>query len=721
MPPEHPGLAPGRRLGPYEVIDTLGVGGMGQVYRARDHRLEREVALKLLAPGLASSPDALQRFARETRAVASLSHPGILAIFDVGEADGVPFAVTELLRGETLRAALKRGPVPWLRAAELLGFLADALTAAHERGIVHRDLKPENLFLTEDGRIKVLDFGLARTHGLESPEDAHTTAGLVLGTVGYMSPEQARAEPAGPPADVFALGCVLHEMLCGKRPFAQAVAVDELWATLHGEPAALSAPGVPLDLDELRRRCLDRNPERRPSARELASALRLLRSTGPAPSSPTRRLVKLPSTPPETRYARSGDVGIAYQVFGEGALDLVFVMGWVSHLEWFWKEPSFARFLARLGSFSRVILFDKRGTGLSDRVPADRLPTLEQRMDDVRAVMDAVGSERAALCGVSEGGPMSALFAATYPQRTAALVMIGTYARRLRAPDYPWGPTMEQREAFLELLEREWGGPVGIEDRAPSRASDPAFRDWWATYLRMGASPGAVVALTRMNAQIDVRAVLPTVRVPTLVIHRSRDRALLVDEGRYVAEHIPGAQFVELPGEDHLPFVGDQDSLLDEVEDFLTGVEHEHEHERVLGTLLAIRVDSPDSPLGRSVDDLRRVAERHRGRLVSLRPTEAVVFFDGTVRALRCGLALVKGAGGTAAAGVHTGECDVLGSDIGGTAVEAARVVARRAAPGEVLASSTTHDLVAGSGLDFTETGEVALEGRARRLYRVEG
>jgi hypothetical protein len=237
----------------------------------------------------------------------------------------------------------------------------------------------------------------------------------------------------------------------------------------------------------------------------------------------------------------------------------------------------------------------------------------------------------------------------------------------------------------------------------------------------MGASPGAVVALTRMNAQIDVRAVLPTVRVPTLVIHRSRDRALLVDEGRYVAEHIPGAQFVELPGEDHLPFVGDQDSLLDEVEDFLTGVEHEHEHERVLGTLLAIRVDSPDSPLGRSVDDLRRVAERHRGRLVSLRPTEAVVFFDGTVRALRCALALVKGAGGSAAAGVHTGECDVLGSDIGGTAVEAARVVARRAATGEVLASSTTHDLVAGSGLDFTETGEVALEGRPRRLYRVEG
>ena len=220
---------------------------------------------------------------------------------------------------------------------------------------------------------------------------------------------------------------------------------------------------------------------------------------------------------PPTHYARSGDVNIAYQVLGDGPLDLVFVMGWVSHLEYFWTEPSFARFLRRLSSFSRLILFDKRGTGLSDRVPLDGLPTLEQRMDDVRAVMDAVGSKRAALCGVSEGGAMAALFAATYPERTAALVMIGSYAKRIRDASYPWGPTEAQREEFLEEIAEQWGGPVGLEERAPSMAGNPEFRRWWAAYLRTAASPGAAVALTRMNSEADIRSILPAIRVPTLV------------------------------------------------------------------------------------------------------------------------------------------------------------------------------------------------------------
>ncbi|MDQ3686093.1 MAG: alpha/beta fold hydrolase, partial [Acidobacteriota bacterium] len=270
--------------------------------------------------------------------------------------------------------------------------------------------------------------------------------------------------------------------------------------------------------------------------------------------------------PPETKYARSGDFNIAYQVIGDAPLDLVFVMGWVSHLEYFWSEPSFARFLRRLASFSRLILFDKRGTGLSDRVPVNELPTLEQRMDDVRAVLDAVGSERAAICSISEGGPMSALFAATYPEKTAALVMIGTYAKRIRDDDYPWAPTAAAREHFFDEIRQHWGGPVGLEERAPSVAADARFREWWATYLRMGASPGAAVALTKMNAEIDVRHVLPTIRVPTLVLHRTGDLCLKVEEGRYVAERIPGAKFVELPGVDHLPFVGNQDEILDEVE-----------------------------------------------------------------------------------------------------------------------------------------------------------
>jgi pimeloyl-ACP methyl ester carboxylesterase/DNA-binding winged helix-turn-helix (wHTH) protein len=297
-------------------------------------------------------------------------------------------------------------------------------------------------------------------------------------------------------------------------------------------------------------------------------------------------LISHPFEKPETHYVQNGDVNIAYQIVGDGDLDVVFVMGWVSHLEYFWEEPHFARFLNRLASFSRLILFDKRGTGLSDRVPLSGLPTLEQRMEDVHAVMDAVGSEKAVLIGVSEGGPMCSLFAATYPERTTALVMIGTYAKRIKDEDYPWGVSAEDREKFFEMMRRDWGKPVGIEERAPSMAADEHFRNWWATYLRMGASPGAAVALTKMNAEIDVRNVLPSVRVPTLVIHRKGDLCLKVEEGRFVARLIPGCKYVELDGCDHLPFVGNQDEILDEIEEFLTGMRHAGEIDRVLATVL---------------------------------------------------------------------------------------------------------------------------------------
>jgi pimeloyl-ACP methyl ester carboxylesterase len=278
----------------------------------------------------------------------------------------------------------------------------------------------------------------------------------------------------------------------------------------------------------------------------------------------------IPTAAPRVSYARSGTVNIAYQVVGSGPLDLVFVMGWVSHLEYFWNEPSFASFLTRLASMSRLILFDKRGTGLSDPVPISQLPTLDQRMADVRAVMEAVGSTRAVLMGVSEGGPLCAQFAATYPEMTNGLVMIGSYARRLWAEDYPWGPTREDRDRFCQTIINEWGGPVGIDERAPSRALDPDFRDWWATYLRMGASPGAAVALTKMNAEVDIRDLLPAIRVPALILHRTGDRVLKVEEGRYLASRIPGAQLVELPGDDHLPFVGDQLAMLTAIDQFLT-------------------------------------------------------------------------------------------------------------------------------------------------------
>ncbi|MET0553111.1 MAG: alpha/beta fold hydrolase [Vicinamibacteria bacterium] len=421
---------------------------------------------------------------------------------------------------------------------------------------------------------------------------------------------------------------------------------------------------------------------------------------------------------PRVRYARSGSVNIAYQVVGDGPLDLVFVMGWVSHLEYFWSEPSFARFLTRLASFSRLILLDKRGTGLSD--PVAELPTLEQRMDDVRAVMDAVGSTSAALLGVSEGGPMCGLFAATYPEKAEALVMIGTYAKRLQSDDYPWGATREERQAFDAEIVRDWGGPVGLAARAPGRAADPEFRRWWASYLRMGASPGAALGLTRMNAEIDVRHVLPTVRVPTLVLHRTHDRCLRVEEGRYVASLVPGARMVELPGEDHLPFVGDQDAMLDEIEAFLRGVRVRPQADTALATVLCVRLLG-DPPHAATAADFAAFVAREvqwfRGRAPRASPDGTFALFDGPARAIRCAASLGEIAdrlGLRFQAGLHTGECALTGGEASGPVFEIGRRLAAEAAPGEIRVSRTVVDLVAGSGLRFEPRGVARLGEPAR-------
>lgn len=434
---------------------------------------------------------------------------------------------------------------------------------------------------------------------------------------------------------------------------------------------------------------------------------------------------QLSAVSPRTQYVQSGDVNIAYQVVGHGPVDIVFVMGWVSHLEYFWKHHSFASFLERLSSFSRLILFDKRGTGLSDRVPLDKLPTLEQRMEDVHAVMDAVGSERAVLVGVSEGGPMCSLFAATYPERTAGLVMIGTYAKRIRDDDYPWAPTEVQREAFFDVMRREWGGPVGIDERAPSMKDDTEFRNWWAEYLRNGASPGAAVALTQMNAEIDVRGVLPSVRVPTLVIHRTGDICLKVEEGRFVASQIPDAKFVELDGIDHLPFVGDSEEIVDEIERFVTGVGLGSEYDRVLATVICIELADPSSEEEKHASDWKDFTERSksyvhrqlqlfRGREVSVGDLRTLAAFDGPARAIRCAVAINEASsriGLGLKVGIHTGECDVRGDVYSGFAVDLAVKIAERSSGGNILVSRTVKDLVAGSGLKFNEVGVREFDG----------
>jgi pimeloyl-ACP methyl ester carboxylesterase len=441
----------------------------------------------------------------------------------------------------------------------------------------------------------------------------------------------------------------------------------------------------------------------------------------------------MPSPPPETRYAKSGDVNIAYQVVGEGPFDLVYVPGWVSNIEGMWDEPSHARLLRRLASFSRLILFDKRGTGLSDPVPLDRLPTLEQRMDDVRAVMDAAGSERAALFGSSEGGLMSVLFAATFPERTEALVALAIYAKRLWSPDYPWAPTPEARAAEIEEIERTWGGEMDISSLAPS--ADEAFKRRAVSYLRRSSSPGAAVALLRMNSQIDVRDVLPTIRVPTLILHRVDDRDVNVEESRWIAGQIPDAKYVELSGDEHLIWAGDVDAVVDEVEEFLTGRRPVQEPDRILATVLFTdivgsteRAAAVGDRRWRELVDrhhtaVRRELARWNGREVDTAGDGFFATFDGPARAVRAACAIRDGVAELdldIRAGIHTGECELAGEKVAGIAVHTGARVASLAGPREVLVSSTVKDLVAGSGIVFEDRGEHDLKGVGSwRLYSV--
>ena len=428
------------------------------------------------------------------------------------------------------------------------------------------------------------------------------------------------------------------------------------------------------------------------------------------------------------RYARSGDVNIAYQVTGDGDLDLVLVPGFVSHLELDWDDPRSAHFLDRLGSFTRLIRFDKRGTGLSDR-PGD-LPDLETRMDDVRAVMDAVGSERAALFGYSEGGPLSILFAATRPERVSQLALYGAYAKRLHSPDYPWAPTEEERRAYAAEVEEQWAFAADMRRMCPS--ADEAMARWWEARARAAASPGAARALVEMNSRIDVRDVLPSVHLPTLVLHRAGDLDSSVEEGRFIAERIPGARFVELPGIDHCPWI-DADEIVDEIQHFLTGERRPLPTHRVLATIMftdivrsteqAVRVGDSDWTALLTVHDraIRSELVRFSGEEVKTTGDGFLAIFDGPARAIRSALAVSEAArhlGLEVRAGVHTGEIERDDSDVHGVAVHATARIMGHAGPGEVLVSTTTKDLVAGSGLTFADRGEHELKGIGpRRLF----
>jgi pimeloyl-ACP methyl ester carboxylesterase len=427
---------------------------------------------------------------------------------------------------------------------------------------------------------------------------------------------------------------------------------------------------------------------------------------------------------PKTEYARSGDVHIAYQVFGKGSIGLVLAPGWVSNIEYAWEDPSYAHFLQRLASFSRVVWFDKRGTGLSDREVG--LPTLEQRMDDVRTVMDAAGLDQAALFGVSEGGSICALFAATYPTRTLALILYGAFAKRIWSNDYPWAPKPEEREKWLESLERGWGDAAELETLAPSTAHNERFRKWFATYGRLSVSPAAAVALGRMNTPIDIRDILPSIHIPTLVIHRTGDRRVLIGNGRYLAQNIPEAKFVELPGDDHLPWAGDVDAIADETEEFLTGTRPIQYTNRVLTTILFTDIVGSTARANELGDDKwKRLIMEHnqvvRRELASFGGNEVkatgdgfLARFDGPARAVKCACTIqgsVRKLGITIKAGLHTGECELIDRDIGGLGVHIAARVAEKAKKEQVLVSSTVKDLVSGSGIQFKDAGLHVLKG----------
>jgi class 3 adenylate cyclase len=434
------------------------------------------------------------------------------------------------------------------------------------------------------------------------------------------------------------------------------------------------------------------------------------------------------------RYAKSGDLHIAYTVQGDGPTDLVWIPPWISQVEYLWAEPSLERVMARLTRFARVITFDRRGSGLSD--PLFGAPTLEDQMDDVLAVMDAAGSKEAAICGTLEGGPMASLFAATFPERTSALVLYATFARATWAPDYEWAWPAELRNAHMDELVEHWGEGWVAGSVAPSQQSDPNFMEWAGRLERLAASPSTIRRIFDLIGGFDVRDVLPSIRVPTLVMHRTEDSFLKVEHSRYIASKIPGARYVELEGGDNMFSIGDSEGLLGEIEEFLTGTRHEREPDRMLATVMFTDIVESTRRAAEMGDRgwrfllerhdalFRQALERHRGREVKRTGDGFLATFDGPARAIRCAASVAEAMGTLGLevrAGLHTGELEVMDGDLGGLAVHIASRVMHCAGPNEVLVSGTVKDLVVGSGIDFEDRGERELRGVPGewRLYAV--
>ena len=431
---------------------------------------------------------------------------------------------------------------------------------------------------------------------------------------------------------------------------------------------------------------------------------------------------------PDTRYARSGDVHVAFHLFGSGPLNLVLVPGYVSHIDNYWDYPPLNRWLSELGRMARVAMFDKRGTGLSD--PVAELPDMDQRMDDVRAVMDAAGFDRAVIMGISEGGSLASLFAATHPGRTLGLIVYGAFARFSS-----WFPTPESLEQLFVYIENDWGTGKSLPHYAPSGTDDPQLRQWWGKFERFGATPSAAIALMRMNSEIDITDILPTIQAPALVLHRTDDVLVHVEGGRALARHIPGARLVEYPGADHLPFVGDNvDAILQEIREFIGTLPPAPIVERTLSTLLVARLDGGAGPAEsgkmprqdhRQRDRLLRHAlSRFGGKEAELTDARLVASFDGPTRALDCALRILREFESfhlPVRVGVHTGEVRERDNSLSGIALDIASRIAEAAEEHHVIASRTVKDLVAGSGIAFEDVGAFSLPEIAEpwRIFRV--
>ncbi|HVV84532.1 MAG TPA: alpha/beta fold hydrolase [Kofleriaceae bacterium] len=715
-------FAPPAEFDGFRVESELGHGAMGRVYLGRDLALDRPVALKFPS---GADPDAAvrKRFLVEARAIARLSHPNVVSIYRIGEIAGRPYLAYEHITGRPLSEL--REPLRWPALLHVALGIARGLAAAHQRGVLHRDIKPANVMLSEAGEIKILDFGIAKLREATLAEPAAAAAdsdpadarsplthhGAVVGTPRYLAPELWRGGEASPRSDVYSLGLLLRGLChAGRAGALEPTADTEAMMPPPPPPpsppssspssSGAAAPGghgadVPAAFTAIIDRCLRHQPEERfASATELRDELELLL---PAARAHAADAAPAP-TPPITRYTTNGSINLAYQVFGSGPIDLVFVPGWVSHLEVGWEEPSFARFLWRLGSFARVITFDKRGTGLSDRVT--ELPSVAVRMEDARAVMDAAGSERAVLFGISEGACLAMALAATYPQRARGLVLYGAAANPAR--DLP----REMVDLAMRMIDEQWGGPVFLAQEAGSRAGDEEFARWWARYLKMSASPGAAKTLLRANLSIDVEYLLSSVHVPTLVLHREGDMLMPLAAAQAMTARLAGARLVVVPGADHLPFTEGADQILDEIERFVAGTRTEQPARlpSIAASVLAIESDELTGVRGACQEALARLGGAElvtaAGRLVAT--------FESTAHAVACArelLALAATRGVALRTFVHAGDVDLTGGsgDGGGATIDAAARLAETVPPGSVHVSREARDLLADGQLAFDE------------------